>query len=194
MTVEEELGHSYESGCALLRDLKLVIAQIAAKDWTPVDLKRVAMRVDILRRNLVSAVKAGCLSMPRANKVLMNFDSQEEVGDAPLEVGDLVINLQDTGLELAALDESTSNDRILCHLRSILESVFERRGKNGDFWHSKFQDLLVALADRRRDRVEKWLCCNTTEFSGNNDIQRLQLEAVLVLAEVKQGLSVCGCK
>ena len=52
-TVEDELGHSYESGRAFLRDLKLVIAQIAAKDWTPVDLKRVAMKVDILRGNLV---------------------------------------------------------------------------------------------------------------------------------------------
>ena len=74
-TIEEELGHSYESGRSFLRDMKLVIAQIAAKDWTPVDLKRVAMRVDILRKNLVSAVKAGCFSFPGTNKVLMNFNT-----------------------------------------------------------------------------------------------------------------------
>jgi hypothetical protein len=79
-----------------------------------------------------------------------------------------------------------------CHLRysaSILE-----RSKNGDFWPSKFQDILVALADRQHDRVERWLCCNSAEFPRNNCIQKLQLEAVLALAELKQGDSVCGCK
>lgn len=42
-------------------------AQRAAKDWMVVDLKCFAMKVKILRRNLVCAVKAG------ANKVLMNL-------------------------------------------------------------------------------------------------------------------------
>ena len=120
-----------------------------------------------------------------------------------LVIGDLFIDLQDTGLELATLDESTSNDKILCHLRSKLESVLERSDKNsvlersdknGDLWHSKFQNCLGALADRRHDRVQKWLCCNTAIFSGSNDVQKLQLEAVLVLAELKHGLCVCGCK
>ena len=69
------MGHSYDSGCAFLRDFKLVISQIATKDWTPVDLKRVAMKVDILRRNLVSAVKEQCLSFPVTNKVFMNLDT-----------------------------------------------------------------------------------------------------------------------
>ena len=71
----EELGHCYESGCSLLRYLKLVISQIAVKDWTHVDLKRVAMKVDILRRNLDSTVKEGCLYFLGTNKVLMNFDT-----------------------------------------------------------------------------------------------------------------------
>ena len=194
LTVEEELEHSYDSGRAFLRDLKLVIAQIVVKDWTPVYFKRVAMKVDILRRNLVSAVKAGCLSVIGMNKVLMNFDTQEVVGDAPIELGDLCIDLQDIGLELAALDESTSNDKILCRLRSRLEYVLERRGKNGDLWNSKFQDFLGALIERWHDHVQKWLCSNTAKFSSNNDIKKLQLEAILALVELKQGLSVCGCK
>ena len=97
--------------------MNLVISQIAAKDWTPVDMKCVSMKVDILCRNLVCVVNAGCISMPSANKVLMNFDSQEEVGYCPIELGDLFIELQDTNLELEALDESTLNDRILCNLR-----------------------------------------------------------------------------
>ena len=87
------MGCSYDSGCAFLRDLNLIIYQIAGKDWTPVDLKRIAMKVDILRRNLVSVVKEGCLSLPSTNKVLMNFDTQEVVGDAPIELGDLFIDL-----------------------------------------------------------------------------------------------------
>ena len=78
-----------------------------------------------------------------------------------------------THLELAALDESILHDRI---------------GRNGDFWHTKFKDLLVALADIRCDHVERWLRYNATEFSGNNCVQILQLEVVLALAELNQGL------
>ena len=113
------------------------------------------------------------------------FDSEEEVSDAPMVIGDLLLDLQDTGLELAALDESTSNGKNLYRLRSKLECVLERRGKNGYFWHSKFLDFLMALSDRQRDHVEKWLHCNTAEFSGNTDVQNLQLEAILSLAELK---------
>lgn len=188
------VGNSYNSGHAFLRDLKLVISQIAVKDWTHIDSKRVAMKVAILRRNLVSVVKAGCISMVGTKKVLTNFDSHEEVRDAPIVHGDLFIDLQDTSLEHAALDESTSNYQILSHLRSRLESVLGRKGETDDLWHSKFQDFIKALADRRCDRVQKWLHCNTTEFFGNDDVQKLQLEAVLALAELKQGLSVCDCK
>ena len=68
------------------------------------------MKVDILHRNLIYIVTAGCLSIPGGNKVLMIFDSREEVSDAPIVKGDLFIDLQDSGLELAALNESTSND------------------------------------------------------------------------------------
>ena len=32
------------------------------------------------------------------------------------------------------------------------------------------------------------------KISSSNDVQKLQLEAVLALAEFKHGLSVCGCK
>eukprot|EP01018_Ginkgo_biloba_P007841 Gb_06198 [translate_table: standard] len=194
LTVKEELDHSFESGRAFLRDLKLVIAQIAAKDWTPVDLKRVAMKVDILRRNLDSAIRAGCLSVTGLNKVLMNFDTQEEIIDAPIKLGDLFIDLKDTALELVTLDESMGIDKILSGLRSRLENVLERKGGNGDLWHSNFERFLLALADRRCVRVQQWLSCNTAEFSGSNNVQKLQLEASAALAELKQGLSVCGCK
>ena len=81
---------------------------------------------------------------------------------------------------------------MLCQINST--SILERIGRNGDFWHTKFQDLLVALADIRCDRVERWLHCNTAKFSRNNCVQILQLEAVLALAELNQGRSVCGCK
>lgn len=113
------------------------------------------------------------------------FDSEEEVSDAPMVIGDLLLDLHDTGLELAALDESMSNGKILYCLILKLECVLERRGKNGDFWHSKFLDFLVAFSDRRHDSIEKCLHCNTAEFSGNADVQKLQLEAILSLAELK---------
>ncbi|GLJ12791.1 hypothetical protein SUGI_0197900 [Cryptomeria japonica] len=194
LTVEEDLYHTYQNGRSFLRDLKLVTAQIAAKDWTPVDLKRVAMKVEILRKNMDSVVREGCLSMTGGSRVLVNFDTQEEILDAPIELGDLLIDMQDTGLELAPTEESMSNDKILSDLRSRLDTVFTKRGVNGDQWHSMFQRFLGALIDRRCDRVQRWLCSNTTEFTGNHDVQKLQLETVAALAELKQGLSVCGCK
>ncbi|KAH9320477.1 hypothetical protein KI387_015116 [Taxus chinensis] len=194
LTVEEDLDHTYQNGRSFLRDLKLVTAQIAAKDWTPVDLKRVAMKVNILHKNLESAVREGQLSMSGASRVLVNFDTQEEIPDVPIELGDLLIEVQDSGLELAPTEESISNDKVLSDLRSRLGTIFKRKGVNGDQWHSVFQSFLGALIERRCDRVQKWLCSNTAEFTGNHDVQKLQLEAVVALAELKQGLSVCGCK
>jgi hypothetical protein len=54
--------------------------------------------------------------------------------------------------------------------------------QNGDFWHSKFRDFLVTLADRRRDHVKKWILYNTVEFSGNINVQKFLLEKILALA------------
>ncbi|KAH9326448.1 hypothetical protein KI387_006626, partial [Taxus chinensis] len=93
LTVEEDLDHTYQNGCSFLRDLKLVTAQIATKDWTPVDLKRVAMKVNILHKNLESAVREGQLSMSGASRVLVNFDTQEEIHDVPIELEDLLIEV-----------------------------------------------------------------------------------------------------
>ncbi|KAH9301320.1 hypothetical protein KI387_012903, partial [Taxus chinensis] len=194
LTMEEDLDHTYQNGRSFLRDLKLVTAQIATKDWTPVDLKCVAMKVNILHKNLESAVREGQLSMSGASKVLVNFDTQEEIHDVPIELGDLLIEVQDSGLELAPTEESISNDKVLSDLRSRLGTIFKRKRVNGDQWHSVFQSFLGDLIERRCDRVQKWLCSNTAEFTGNHDVQKLQLEVVATLAELKQGLSVCGCK
>ncbi|KAH9318538.1 hypothetical protein KI387_020307, partial [Taxus chinensis] len=62
-TTEDKIYSWYDNGSTFLRDLKLIIAQIAAKDWTSIDSKRVAMIVYILRRNLMSGVHTGCLSV-----------------------------------------------------------------------------------------------------------------------------------
>ncbi|KAH9295262.1 hypothetical protein KI387_038850, partial [Taxus chinensis] len=136
LTVEEDLDNTYQNGRSFLRDLKLVTAQIATKDWTPVDLKRVAMKVNILHKNLESAVREGQLSMSGASRVLVNFDTQEEIHDVPIELGDLLIEVQDSGLELAPIEESISNDKVLFDLRSRLGTIFKRKGVNGDQWHS----------------------------------------------------------
>ncbi|KAH9290309.1 hypothetical protein KI387_034426, partial [Taxus chinensis] len=127
LTVEEDLDHTYQNGRSFLRDLKLVTAQIATKDWTPVDLKRVAMKVNILHKNLESAVREGQLSMSGASRVLVNFDTQEEIHDVPIELGDLLIEVQDSGLELAPTEESISNDKVLSDLRSRLGTIFKRK-------------------------------------------------------------------
>ncbi|GLJ34373.1 hypothetical protein SUGI_0691130 [Cryptomeria japonica] len=108
-TVTERIKVCYDSGFTFLRDLKLIIAQIAAKDWTSIDSKRVAVAVDMLRRNLTSAVHTGCLSVTNTNeelRVLDNFDTREEVPDFPVVVGDSSWNIRDTGLYLSPCTES----------------------------------------------------------------------------------------
>ncbi|KAH9289231.1 hypothetical protein KI387_033348 [Taxus chinensis] len=195
-----ETDSCYDNGSTFLRDLKLIIAQIAAKDWSSVDGKRVAIIVDILRRHLMCAVNMGCLSLTNSNEevqVLVNFDTQEEVPDMPLAIGDLALNTRDSGLFLApSKDPSTATSirDLLSQLSSRLEAVLPRKGNNVDSWHSTFENFLKAVAERRRDRVQLWISTNTMDFFGNEDVERLQLEADVLLGKVKQGLSVCGCK
>ncbi|KAH9299088.1 hypothetical protein KI387_030770, partial [Taxus chinensis] len=96
-TVEDKIYSCYDDGSTFLRDLKL-IAQTAAKDWTSIDSKRVAVIVDILRRNLMSGVHTGCLSA-NANEelqVFVIFDTQEEIPDSPIVVGDLSCDIKDS--------------------------------------------------------------------------------------------------
>ncbi|GLJ58290.1 hypothetical protein SUGI_1429010 [Cryptomeria japonica] len=97
--VTERIDSCYYSGFTFMRALKLIIAQIAAKDWTDIDSKRVAMTVDILRRNLTSAVHMGCLSVTDTNeelRVLDNFNTQEGVPDFPVAVGESSISSNTT--------------------------------------------------------------------------------------------------
>ncbi|KAH9324814.1 hypothetical protein KI387_004992, partial [Taxus chinensis] len=41
--VEDKIYSCYDNGSTFLRDLNLIIAQIAAKDWTSIDSKSVAV-------------------------------------------------------------------------------------------------------------------------------------------------------
>ncbi|GLJ30452.1 hypothetical protein SUGI_0602760 [Cryptomeria japonica] len=113
--VAERIDSCYDSGFTFMRDLKLIIAQIAAKDWTDTDSKRVAVTVDILRRNLTSTVHMGCLSVIDTNeelRVLDNFNTQEGVLDFPVDVGDSSWNIKDSGLYLTPCTESEPREGI----------------------------------------------------------------------------------
>ncbi|XP_057849508.2 uncharacterized protein LOC131060346 [Cryptomeria japonica] len=201
-TVALKVGSSYDKGFNFLRDLRLIIAEIAAKDWTSIDSKRVAVTVDVLRRNLMSAVHRGCLSVTNTyeeKRILDDFDTQEEVPDFPVVVGDSSWNTNDSGLILSPCTTTKSETPVtirdvFSQLRFKLEKLLPRNGSNGREWHSLFESFLKALVDRRHYRVQQWISSNTTDFLHNEEVQRLQLEANLALGKVKQVLSVCGCK
>ena len=138
-----ETDSCYENGSIFLKDLKLIIAQIAVKDWSSVDSKCVTIIVDIVRRNLMCSINVGCLSLSPGNsnedvQELVNFDTQEEVPDKPLVVGESVlINIRDSGLSLAPRKESSTSSSItirdlLAQLRLKLEVVVPRKGRNID--------------------------------------------------------------
>ncbi|XP_057831411.1 uncharacterized protein LOC131042113 [Cryptomeria japonica] len=189
-----KIDHCYDNGSAFTRDLKLIISQIAAKDWSPVDSKRVGIIVEIIKRNLKPAVSMGCLCAANTNEVqkLVNFDTEEEVPDLPLVVDDFSFNISDSDLYLTHTKNGIRH--VLSQLRSTVESILPREGNNADSWHSMFEKFLEAIGERRRERVQQWISTNTRDFCKSEDVQKLQLEASLALGEVKQGLSVCGCK
>ncbi|XP_057849503.2 uncharacterized protein LOC131060344 [Cryptomeria japonica] len=199
-TVAERVDFCYDSGFTFLRDLKLIIAQIASKDRISIHSKRASEKVDILRRNLLSAVQLGSLPGTNVNeeiRVLHNFDTKKEIPDFPVVVGDISWSIKDSGLCLSKGLESASHVTVrdvLSQIRSRLEIVLPRNGRSGNEWFSLFQKFLVILADRRRYRVQEWISSNTTDICDTDEVKSLKLEANVALDKVKKGLSVCGCK
>ena len=124
----------------------------------------------------------------------MNFDTQEEVLDTPLVAGESVlINIRDSGLSLAPRKESSTSSSItirdlLAQLRLKLEAIVPRKGSNIYSWHSMLERFLSAVAERRRDRVQRWISSNTMDFCDNDEVERLVLEADVILGKIKQGL------
>jgi len=105
--------HSHnQNGRSFNRDLKLVIAQISAKDWSPIDSKRVAFKITLLRRHLISVISSGCLAdVAVAENHLINFDTKEPIPEfAPLHVDGEVFELVDTNAQMAPHE----NQVILC--------------------------------------------------------------------------------
>ncbi|KAH9289246.1 hypothetical protein KI387_033363, partial [Taxus chinensis] len=188
----KEADSCYDNGCTFLRDLKLLIAQLAAQDWSPIESNRVASRVKSLRTNLMDAVNmGGCVCNANKNEVqgLVNFDTQEEIPDSPVVVGDFSCAVKDQGLCLAPSDEISKaiiRRDVLSHLRSRLEALIPGKENTGERWRSKFETFLQAVGDRRRDRVQQWISSNTVEFRDKEDVKMLQLEATVALAKVKQ--------
>jgi hypothetical protein len=56
------------------------------------------------------------------------------------------------------------------------------------------ESFIRALVLRRKVRVLKWITSNTMDFTTEGDIQKLQLEAIALLADVQQNLRLCSCK
>jgi len=96
--------HSHnQNGRSFNRDLKLVIAQISAKDWSPIDSKRVAFKITLLRKHLISVISSGCLAdVAVTENHLINFDTKEPIPEfAPLHVDGEVFELVDTNAQMA---------------------------------------------------------------------------------------------
>lgn len=97
-----DLEASFRSGRELATDLKLVLAQISTKDWSSFESKRLALRIEMLERNLETAVCMGRLSKYAKND-LVNFDTHKAMSDDALEFDQLVFDIADAGLELYIL-------------------------------------------------------------------------------------------
>lgn len=122
----QELGSSHQNGLSFLRDLKLVLAQISTKDWSPIDSKRVAFKISLLRKHWETAISMSCLAADDNESVagLINFDTGELIPDStPLQVGnDNILNLQDTGVRLAPPENQVSRAKDFVLFASLVSS------------------------------------------------------------------------
>ena len=115
-TVREK-DASYQNGLIFMRDLKLVLAQISAKDWTPIDSKRVACKIFLLRKHWETAISSGCLAaLANADASnadeLVNFDTGDIISERlPLQGGDNAFDIKDTGILLAPLENEVYNSK-----------------------------------------------------------------------------------
>ena len=98
---------SYNNGLSFLRDLKLVLAQISAKDWSPIDSKRVAFKICLLRKHWETAISSGCLvaaDEANADEDLVNFDTGDAISEqTTIQVGVNSFEIKDSGIRLAPL-------------------------------------------------------------------------------------------
>ena len=106
-TTVREKDASYQNGMIFMRNLKLVLAQISAKDWIPIDSKRVACKIFLLRKHWETAISSGCLAAladadaSNADE-LVNFDTGDIISERlPLQGGDNAFDIKDTGILLS---------------------------------------------------------------------------------------------
>lgn len=187
----------YSNGRSLLTDFKLLIAQIATRDWSPMSTKRVAFRIEYLRSYLDTAICFGrCGQGEDGVAQLSNVDNQEPIADVPLSVDGHLIYLSDSDIQLlpGQVHGQSTLGNYVQSLREAFETVVKRPITKDEDWHLQFDQFLAAVGRRRSDRVLQWLDSNTKEFKDDGDVQKLRLEAVTMLAEVREKLSVCSCK
>ncbi|EFJ31667.1 hypothetical protein SELMODRAFT_408444 [Selaginella moellendorffii] len=187
----EELEPVHTNGKSFLRDLKLIIAQISSKDWSPIDSKRIAFKLTMLAKNLRSAVVQGCME---DGKPLVNFDTEEQIDDAALGIEGLAFSVEDAGLRLGCYGDLDLSRAVLEQLLGEFEKVMPRTGKGDEEWHRKAEIFLVELVERRKDRVTKWIGSNTAAFATEGDVQKLVLEAAAMISGMKESLALCSCK
>ncbi|KAL2635735.1 hypothetical protein R1flu_007214 [Riccia fluitans] len=187
-----QLRAMYTDGRSFSTDLKLLIAQLCAKDWAPMDSKRMELRVYLLRAHLSCAISMGRLDTKSHEMKLVSFDTHEEITDSTLQLGGNLFTVHDTGLKLKPSDGGSIGS-ILLSLKEIFQEVVQRDGKNDETWHTGFVGFLEGVVNRRKQWVMEWISSNSQTFQQHDDIQRVTLEAAALCAELIQQLSVCSC-
>ncbi|KAL2635730.1 hypothetical protein R1flu_007209 [Riccia fluitans] len=187
-----QLPALYTDGRSFSTDLKLLIAQLCAKDWDPIDSKRMELRVYLLRAHLSCAISMGRLDTKSHEIKLVNFDTHKEITDSTLQLGGNLFTVHDTGLNLKPSDGGSIGS-VLLSLKEMFQEVVQRDGKNDETWHTGFIGFLEGVVNRRKQRVMEWISSNSQTFQQHDDIQRVTLEAAALCAELIQQLSVCSC-
>mmetsp|Transcript_22245 Transcript_22245/g.37245 ORF Transcript_22245/g.37245 Transcript_22245/m.37245 type:complete len:1360 (-) Transcript_22245:841-4920(-) len=207
---------AFETGRVFKNQMQLLMAKISMKDWTPLDRTQIALRVDLVRRNLGRAINRGCLAdsdeegsdaVPLLAVVeadlLKSFDTGEAVLDTPLPLtplrpGDELTEseklvLVDTGLLLRRGD--MSDVELMAPLRHYFERhVLPRTHANFKEWHSRFQQFLDVIVERRKTRVQAWVDLNVKEFPLDGDVQMLKHEVTTELTNLSRIWTLCGLK
>ena len=189
-----ELPSVHTGGLAFLRDLKLLLSQIAVQDWAPIDSKRALLRLSLLRKHMADAIAFGCLPSGSGGlEQLTSFDTGDAIADDGGEDSGLVLAVvrpPADGAAHAAVCSATDPELAAAfpQLLLALRAAHARTSERSD----GFDAFLSAALDRRCQRVEKWVSENVAAFSGDADVQRLGCELAAQLAGLKQCWTLCG--
>ncbi|PVF98805.1 hypothetical protein CPB86DRAFT_757922 [Serendipita vermifera] len=160
---------SYRTGGHFLNLLKMVMAKIQAKDWSPLEHNMAKQRAQWVDDNLESALALGKMKSDRGPLFL--HDTRKEIRMEPTD---------DNGCDLLGLFTGDWDDQgaigTLERIYSQWEGYSKRHIVDEQDFVTDLSTYLQQLIESRLDLVDRWMSENTLPFGNNVTIQELRVK------------------